>query len=100
MNALAGIWTVEDIRLEYQLISLEYIEEKSLVIEAVCLNPHIPYPLNKEVIFKYNTTNFNQIDQKCKIALSLLNLIIENLELKNVKKLNIKDGRVFYLCLI
>lgn len=96
-TALAGECMYEDFRLEYQVVSLEFIRNKHIKVEAVCYNPH--NTLDKEAILKYSTNNFNSNDGRLEIALSMLDSLTKNLNLQKetLYKLIIKDHQVFYL---
>lgn len=89
---------VDDFRLEYQVISLEYVLHKSLEIVAVCHNPW--GVLDKEATFKYSTTNFPIGDEKNRLALLIVESVIKNLELpkEKLRKLVIRNGQVFFVC--
>jgi len=94
----AGVCLVETFRLEYQVIALEYIPNKLIAIEAVCLNPYSNY--DKELTFKLKTANLKIIgDKKLDIALSIINSVIKEMELtsENLRKLCIRDKKVFYI---
>ena len=93
----AGECIYENFKLEYQVIILEYVRGKSLKIEAVCFNPFNEY--DKEAVFKHSTTNLKIVDEKLKIAFSILDSVIGNLNFNKEKlhKLVIKNNQVFYI---
>lgn len=93
-----GECLIEDFRLEYKIVSLTYIYNKSLHIEAICHN-HL-HPYDKEAVFMYHTTSFSPGDKKLQIALLIINSIIKDLDIpKNITKLSVANGKVFYLYL-
>lgn len=94
----AGECMYENFKLEYQVIHLEYIKNKLLKVEAVCYNRH--NTLDKEAVFKYNSNNLNIQDERLKIALSIMDSIIKNLDLpkENLYKLVVENNQVFYIC--
>jgi NhaP-type Na+/H+ and K+/H+ antiporter len=97
-TARTGECMYEDFRLEYQVVNLEYIKDRSLKIEAVCYNPY--NILDKEAIFKHSTNNLNVFDERLKISYSIIDSLIANLDLPKNKlyKLIIRDNQVFYIC--
>src|SRR6202035_3546093 len=97
----AGQCMVDDFRLEYQVIHLEYVLGKLLVIEAVCRNPYATALLDKEATFKHTTTKpLPFADEKTRIALLIVESVIKNLELprEKLRKLVIRGGQVFFVC--
>lgn len=96
-NAAAGTCVYENTRLEYVVVSLEFIRNKSLKIEVVCLNPR---SFDKEATLKYTTTNLSLPDERLNIALSIMDDVIKNLDLPKDKlyKLVVKNHNVFYVC--
>lgn len=97
-TACAGECMYENFRLEYQVVYLEFIKDKFLKIEAVCYNPY--NVLDKEAIFKHSTSNLNAFDERLKISYSIIDSVINNLNLPKDKlyKLIVKNNQVFYLC--
>jgi hypothetical protein len=94
----AGTCIYENFKLQYQIVHLEFIKGKFLQIEAICYNP---YAYDKEAIFKYCTRNFAISDEKFKIAISLLNSVIDNLELPSIPfRLIVKNHQVYYLYVV
>lgn len=93
----AGECMYENFKLEYQVVHLEFIHNKYLNIEAICYNPFNQY--DRESIFKHTITKFNSSDIKLKIALSIIDSIIKNLNLPEDKlyKLVIRDNKIFYI---
>ena len=93
----AGECMYEDFKLEYQIVSLEYVHKKCLKIEAICRNSR--NALDKEAVFKYSTTNLNHQDERLKISFSIIDSVIKNLNLEKDKvfKLVVKNGEVFYI---
>lgn len=93
----AGECIYEDFTLEYVVISLEYIRNKSIKIEAVCHNRHNSF--DKEAVFKHSTNNLNMLDDKLNITYSIMDSLIKNIGLQKDKvyKLIVKNGNVFYL---
>ena len=87
----------ENFRLEYQIVSLEFIHNKSLKIEAVCYNPF--NTLDKEAVLKYSTTNLTLPDKRLEIAFLLMDSVIKNLDLtkSKLRKLVIKDHQAYYI---
>lgn len=99
MSNCAGVCLVGgDFRLEYQVIALEYIPNKLISIEAVCLRPS-NHHLDKEVIFKLSTKNLFAGDKKLEIAFSIINSVIKEVGLSDAKlhKLCIRDKKVFFI---
>lgn len=96
-TACAGKCIYESYKFEYQVIHLEFIRNKHLELEIVCYNKH--NTLDKESTLKYNTNNFNSADEKLKIALSIMDSVIKNLNLEKEKlyKLVVRNREVFYL---
>jgi hypothetical protein len=96
----AGECIYEDFTLEYVVISLEYIRNKSMKIEAVCYNRRNSF--DKEAVFKHSTNNLNILDDKLRISYSIMDSVIKNMDLQKDKlyKLIIKNGGVFYLCAV
>lgn len=93
-----GEFTYDDIKLEYQVILLEYHHSRRrnyLHIEAICLNPLNSW--DREMKFVFQTNNFSSNDEKLKIAFTILKSVIDNLGIASVFKLNIKNGNVFYM---
>lgn len=96
-GSCAGVCMYEKFKLEFQIVYLEYIYNKSIKIEAVCYNRK--NSINKEEIFKYSTNNLNSSDERMKVSLSILDSVIKNLDLEkdNLYKLNVKNNEVFYI---
>lgn len=95
----AGACLYEDFKLEYQVINLEFIHNKLLKIEVVCINPYNSF--EREATLKYSTDNLlSNPDERLKISYSIMNSVIKNFKLSKdkLRKLNIKDGKVFYIC--
>jgi hypothetical protein len=94
--ATAGECLFENFKLEYQITSLEYICGKSVKIEAVCYNP---YSFDKEAILKYTSNNLKVPDRKLDIALLIINSLIKNIKLdaNKLRKLTIKDSKIFFI---
>lgn len=86
-------------RFEFRVSNLEFVRGKSLIIEAVCYNPSLEYPNNKERILKYETTNFFLKDEQLKIAMAIINSIVKRSKLpKNrLYKLCVKNNKVFFI---
>lgn len=93
----AGECMLDTFRLHYNVVSLEFIKDKSLTIEAICYNPFDP--VNREAIFKHTTNNLSSKDDKQVIAISILNSFIESLELSrdNLYKLVVRNKEVFFI---
>lgn len=101
MSCNAGVCVYENIRLEYQIINLEFVHNKFLKIEAICLNPSNIY--DREATFKYTTNNLNSLDERLKISFAIINSVAENLSLDTNKlyKLIVKsNNKIFYICSI
>jgi hypothetical protein len=98
--AVAGACIYEHFNLEFQIIELEYVSEKSIKIEAICYNPKGIF--DKEATFKFSTNNFKIADEKLTISLLMIKSVMESLELndKNIRKLVVKDNKVFYMGLL
>lgn len=90
----AGVCLVDDVRLEYQVIALEYIPGKLIAIEAICLNQ-----FHREAVFRLNTKNLVFPDKKTEIAFSIISSVIGDIGLDSTKlrKLCIRDKKVFYI---
>jgi hypothetical protein len=97
--ATAGECLYDNFKLEYQVVALEYICGKSINIEVVCYNP---YSFDKEATLKFTTTNLNVPDRKLDISLLIINSLIKNLKLdpKTLRKLTIRDHKIFYIHII
>jgi NhaP-type Na+/H+ and K+/H+ antiporter len=98
--ACAGVCMHENFKLEYQVVDLEFVRNKSIKIEAVCYNRHAS--IEKEAVFKHSTNNLNLLDERLKIALSIMDSVIKNLDLPKDKlyKLVVRNHQVFYICKI
>ena len=96
----AGVCLIDDKwRIEYQIIALEYIPNKLIRIEAVCLHPTQRF--DRELVFKLETENLFINDKRLEIAFSIINSTIKNIELPEKSKLHkliIRNREVFYLC--
>jgi|ERR1700722_4685537 len=97
MPSNAGVCMYENFRLEYQVVHLEYVYNKFLKIEAVCLNPF--NKCDREATFKYSTNNFNINDERLKISFTIIESLAKNLEIDmdNLYKLIVKNNKVFYI---
>lgn len=93
----AGECMYENFKLEYQVVYLEFIRKKSLKIETICINPN--NTLDKEVVLKYSTNNLSTPDEQLKIAYSIMDSVIQNLNLSRDKlfKLIVKNHQIFYV---
>jgi hypothetical protein len=94
LSNCAGIAIVDNVRLEFQVIALEYIPGKFIAIEAICLNQ-----FHREAVFKLITKNLLFPDKKTEIAFSIINSVIKEVELdsNSLHKLCIRDKKVFYI---
>jgi hypothetical protein len=109
-NNTAGICNYDDFRLEYHVVVLEYVPCKQLNIEVVCYNPAGTW--EKEATFKHSTKlspfqsleliKFQTSDPKLRIAASIISSVIENIKLPKdkLRRLNIKDGKVWFVCVV
>jgi hypothetical protein len=99
LKTCAGECMYENFRLEYQVVHLEFVKNKFLKIEAVCYNPST---FDKEAVFKYTTNNLNSPDEKLKIAFSIIDSVIKNLDLSKDKiyKLIVENNKVFYISVV
>lgn len=97
-TSCAGSCTYDNFKLEYQIVSLEFVRNTSIKIEAICYDPYSKH-LDKELTLKYNTNNLNSSDNKLKIVLSIIDSLIKNLDLpkENLYKLVVKNKQVFYI---
>lgn len=98
-TASSGECRYQKQRFEYRVLNLEFIRGKSLIIEAVCYNPNLEYPHNKEKTLQYKTTNFFLQDEELKIAMAIINAIVKKSKLPKHKlyKLCVKDGKIFFI---
>ena len=96
MTATAGVCVYNEYKLEYQIVSLEYITNRSLKIEAICYNKR---SFDKEAVFKYSTNNFRLFDERLEISLTIVNSLVENLKVDKakLKKLTVIDGQIYYI---
>lgn len=95
----AGECIYDNFKLEYQIVSLEFIRDKSLTIEAICYNKKSKH-IDKEMILKYRSSNLSTPDGKQKIVLSILFSLMKNLNLQKEKlhKLVVRNNQVYYIC--
>jgi hypothetical protein len=98
-TASSGECRYQKQRFEFRVLNLEFIRGKSLIIEAVCYNPSLEYPHNKEKILRYKTNNFFLPDEELKIAMAIINSIVKKSKLPKNKlyKLCVKDSKIFFI---
>jgi hypothetical protein len=98
-TASSGECRYQKQRFEFRVLNLEFVRGKSLKIEAICYNPSLEYPNNKEKTLIYQTTNFSIQDEKLKVAMAIINAIVKKTKLpKNqLYKLCVKDSKIFYI---
>lgn len=96
--ACAGQCIVEQFKLQYQIVNLQYIVGKSISIEAVAYNPYSSP--DKEAVLKFSTTNLNSPDKRLDIAMSMVDDVIANLGLDadKLRKLIVRDSQAFWVC--
>ena len=96
MTATAGVCVYNEYKLQYQIVSLEYVANKSLKIEAICYNKR---SFDKEAVFKYSTNNFRLFDERLEVSLTIVDSLIENLKLdkSKLKKLTVIGGEIYYI---
>lgn len=96
-SVCTGECIYQKFKLEYQIIYLEFIQDRSLKIDVVCYNPFNEY--DKEAILKYSTNNLKSTDERLKIALLIVESAIKNLKLDKNKlfKLVVRNNKIFYL---
>lgn len=94
MSNCAGVALIDNRRLEYQVIALEYVPGTLISIEAICLNQY-----NREATFKLSTKNLLSSDKKTEIAFSIINSLIKEvgLDIDKLRKLCIRDKQVFFI---
>lgn len=97
-TSCAGSCTYDNFKLEYQVVSLEFVRNKFIKIEAICYDPYSKH-FDKELTLKYHTTNLKTSDNKLKIVWSIIDSLIKNLELpkENLYKLVVKNKQIFYI---
>lgn len=94
-NVYGGTCVVDDQRLEYSVVSLTYIPNKEISIEAICLNPYS----RQENTFRYATSNLFGTDKRLDIAYSIIHSVMQDLGLDHTKihKLRIHNQQVFFI---
>ena len=88
----------KEFKMEFQILNLDFVKDKSLSIAAVCYHP--TSAKNKEVLFHFNTLNTKYpTDEQSAIAFIIMNLTIERLKLnkENLYRLSIKNKDVYFL---
>jgi hypothetical protein len=98
-TASSGECRYQKQRFEFRVLNLEFVRGKSLLIEAVCYNPSLEYPHNKEKTLTYATNNFFVEHEELKIAMAIINAIVKKSKLpKNrLYKLCVKDSKIFFI---
>ena len=97
--AYSGFCKYKKSKFEFRVINLEFVSGQYLKIEAVCYNPHLDYPNNKEKTLKYFTSNLSIQEEELNIALVIVNAIIKKCHLPKDKlhKLCVRNNEVFWI---
>ena len=99
MQSLAGAGEClyKEFRLEFQVVELEYVFNKSLKINAICFNPFHQY--EKEAVLNHCSSNLGNGDERTKISLLIIDALIKklNLDKNQLRKLVIKNNKAFFI---
>lgn len=97
--AYSGFFKYKKSKFEFRVLNLEFVRGKYLTIEAICYNPNLDYPNNKEKTIKYNTANLSVQEEELNIAMVIVNTIIKkcNLPREQLHKLCVRNNEVFWI---